>query len=377
MRRILSAICFLLAFSTASHGQEEAIVQTTGKKIVVYQDGTWIYVDSIPHYYIKPTDIKDLELPKINSKETIIYHSGFALKFNKTHRQSSWVAYELTKAETSKLYDRTDKFLPDPKIKSGMAKDVDYYKSGYDRGHLAPAGDMAWSMASITESFYYSNVSPQVPSFNRGVWKRLEDQVRSWAEENEKVFVVTGPVLNNQQSHIGPNKITVPSYFYKVVLDYSLPSVKGIGFILQNVASQDNLQSFVVSIDSVESLTGIDFFHLLPDDHENEIESTICLKCWSWKTTKKQSEENDNRLTASVQCKGITKAGAQCRNRTFQESGFCHVHSNQADGQNVGGENEKQKPFKQSTSVQCSGTTKAGSRCKRMTLDPSGRCYQH
>lgn len=173
-------------------------------------------------------------------------------------------------------------FIPDPYVTTGSARDIDYKGSGYDRGHLAPAADMAWSITTMAESFYFSNMSPQAPQFNRGIWKKLEELVRTWAIENESIYIVTGPILDNHLKRIGPDQVAVPEYYYKVILDYSSPEIKAIGFVLPNEGSSENLQHFAVSIDSVERLTGIDFFPLLPDHIETILEAHICLPCWSW-----------------------------------------------------------------------------------------------
>jgi endonuclease G len=138
---------------------------------------------------------RDLELPAVKKGEQVIRHAGYSFVYNEAYEQAAWVAYELTEKETDKQYDRTDKFIPDPSVITGSATDSDYSGSGYDRGHLAPAADMGWSSTSMAESFYFSNMSPQVPGFNRGIWKRLEEQVRSWAIEYDTIYVVTGPVL--------------------------------------------------------------------------------------------------------------------------------------------------------------------------------------
>ena len=123
-----------------------------------------------------------MEIPILKSKDSIVYHTGYSVSYNQKFRQANWVGYQLTKAETSKLFNRENKFIPDPLIK-GTDNGIDYEKSGYDRGHLCPAADMGFSKITMDESFYYSNMSPQVPQFNRGIWKSLETQVRNWAIE--------------------------------------------------------------------------------------------------------------------------------------------------------------------------------------------------
>jgi endonuclease G len=292
--------------------------------------------------------------------------------YNEKYKQANWVAYELTKQETNKIFERSNKFISDPQVKSVNTFNKDYAGSGYDRGHLAPAADMGWSATSMIESFYYSNMSPQQPGFNRGIWKKLEELVRTWAIENKAVYVVTGPVLAKGLSTIGNNKIAVPNYYYKVILDYKEPNIKGIGFILANESSKSALQNYAVSIDSVEKVTGLDFFYLLKDQEENLIEKELCINCWSWKSSKNSAKKNSS--TLSVQCAGITKAGARCRNKTLNITGFCYHH----EGQINSNTKVNSQPIKRnSNAVQCAGITQVGNRCKRMTTNATGRCYQH
>jgi len=330
MKKLLLTLMTLFLVQTMTFGQKEAKTND-GKLVVLYDNGTWLYADSIPLYTTKTSDIAKLEFPKTNSKEVIINHLGYSLVYSEPDEQAKWVAYELTKEETNKLYERTDKFIPDPYVKTKTANDKDYEGSGYDRGHLAPASDMGWSATAMAESFYYSNMSPQAASFNRGIWKKLEEQVRNWAIEYEKVYVVSGPVLKSGLPYIGANKVSIPNYFYKVILDYTQPDIKGIGFIMPNTGSSLPLQNYAVSIDSVENFTGIDFFSSLPDNQEEIIEKSLCLNCWDWKTNKKENNSKNNveKITTSVQCNGLTKTGERCKNKTLNTSGYCYLHENQ------------------------------------------------
>ena len=224
-----------------------------------------------------------MEIPKTGACDHVVYHTGYALLYDEIHEQPAWVAYELTKEETVSQFKRENKFITDPDVKTGTATNADYAKSGYDRGHLAPAADMEWSEITMKESFYFSNMSPQRPEFNRGIWKKLEDLMRDWAVENEKIYIVTGPILTPGLPTIGHNQVSVPQYFYKVVLDYTEPDIKGIGFILANEGSSQPLTTFAVSIDSVEKFSGLDFFPTLPDNVETSIEKNYSTKSWSWK----------------------------------------------------------------------------------------------
>lgn len=232
-----------------------------------------------------------IEIPLFESNDTIVKHSGYSVSYSHTFRQANWVAYQLTKLETVKLFDRSDKFIADPLI-MGTDNEKDYVGSGYDRGHLAPAADLSYSKITMDESFYYSNMSPQLPGFNRGVWKRLEDLTRDWAVEYDSLYIIVGPVLQDSLKTIGEHKIAVPNYYYKVILDYHTSEMKMIGFLFKNESSSESLQKFALPIDSVELITGIDFFPILSDEVEKKLESSVCLTCWNWGVIPKKTDIN-------------------------------------------------------------------------------------
>ncbi len=223
-----------------------------------------------------------LEFPSLHDSTQLIKHLGYSLEYSEACEQATWIAYSLTKQETSGLIERGDNFTVDPQVKTGSANKTDYLKSGYDRGHLAPAADMKWSEQAMDESFYFSNMSPQLPAFNRGVWKRLEEKMRDWAIIYDSILIVTGPVLNSSLTKIGPNEVCVPTHYYKVILDFKKTQSKAIGFIMPNSGSKEDLRSFAVSIDSVEQITGLDFFYQLKDSFELLLEKEVCLDCWEW-----------------------------------------------------------------------------------------------
>jgi endonuclease G len=278
--------------------------------------------------------IEHLEIPGIKSHDQIIKHRAYTLSYNETHEQANWVAYELTADETSGASERSSSFYEDPMVTSGSATNEDYSGAGYDRGHLAPAGDMTWSPEVMHESFYYSNMSPQVPSFNRGIWKKLETQVRTWAQLYQVIQVVTGPVLTDDLHSIGVHNVSVPAYYYKVILDYQAPDKKAIGFLMANASSTLPLQTFAVNIDQIEKITGIDFFPSLPDTEEALLESHIDIAAWDWQMHSTAGETEVGAGTShplhessgSVQCSGVTKKGLRCRNRTTNPSGRCQLH---------------------------------------------------
>lgn len=220
--------------------------------------------------------------PFDNNKDTVIRHTGYDLKYNEEYEQAAWVIYILTREEVlSGNSERTENFRPDTSVVTGSAALKDYAGSGYDRGHLAPAADMKWSLSAMSESFLLSNISPQVPGFNRGVWSRLESKVRDWAVENDSVLVITGPVLKGITKFIGENRVGVPQYYFKVITDISAPDYKAIAFILENRSSRADLFSFAVTVDSLENLTGYNFFSSLPDqDVIEKMESMLVTSDW-------------------------------------------------------------------------------------------------
>jgi len=283
MRRIILLILALVV-STWCYGQQKTEnitiiadnITIIAKNVTIIQ-GNAPDTDSI--YYLQ---IDNLEIPFTKEGDEIISHTGFSLLYNEAHEQADWVAYLHTKEKTKAVVERKDHFRTDPAVKTGSATDKDYTGSGYDRGHLAPAADMLWSFQSMDDSFFYSNMSPQSPSFNRGVWSRLETLVRNWAIEYDSIYVVTGPVLRAGLPSIGPNKVSVPEYYYKAILHYTSKDIKGIGFIVPNEGSSLPLQDFAVSIDSIQQVTGINFFSKLPDKQEKIIEETLCIPCWNF-----------------------------------------------------------------------------------------------
>ena len=213
--------------------------------------------------------------------DTIIERPGYALGYIEYHEQPAWVIYIMTKAEaTTKVAKRTNKFRSDPEIPTGSATTGDYRRSGYDRGHLASAADMAFSWQTMADSFFMSNMSPQKPAFNRGIWKRLEEQVRQIAIREKAIYVVTGPILPKKKTvTIGANQVTVPTHYYKVIFDLTPPR-KMIGFILPNEGSDRQLEDFAVTVDVVEKATGLDFFSALPKAVQERLESTISVSAW-------------------------------------------------------------------------------------------------
>lgn len=215
------------------------------------------------------TTIENISLEP-ESKGEIVRHTYYTISYSEENEQAAWVYYKLSSAINNGTQDRTDDFRADPLVSTGSASLADYKGSGYDRGHLCPAADMTQNKTSMSETFYLSNMSPQLAGFNRGIWSTLEDQVRKWAVDYENLYVVTGPIFKNNLGVIGPDEVTVPGYFYKVIYD---GKDKMIGLILPNGSSSKSIDQFVVPIDQIEQQTGIDFFPGMNDQLENQLEA--------------------------------------------------------------------------------------------------------
>jgi endonuclease G len=274
----------------------------------------WIFTPSSTVQTSSPVIVgQSLELPALRDNETIIMHTGYSLVYDEEHEQALWVAYDLTRSEVLGTHERADDFRVDPKIKTGSATLEDYRGSGYDRGHLIPAADLSWSEQAMSESFYLSNMSPQDPSFNRGIWSSLEAVVRNFAFTKGTVYVATGPVLTDgPYKKIGSSGVSIPKHYYKVILDASENHPVAIGFILPNEGSNKELSSFAVSVDEVEKITGIDFFTNLDDKIENRIEQTVSLRDWDFNRFQATDElrsmyagTTDQKAVEPVRQKGI------------------------------------------------------------------------
>lgn len=210
----------------------------------------------------------------------IIKHTYYTLSYNEKYKQANWVCYTLTDSMvTDNREERNASFKMDklgPKI---AAKSSDYIKCGYDRGHLCPAADMSFNATAMRESFLMTNISPQTPDFNRGIWKELETTVRKWAKKEHEIVVVTGPVFSTNKGTIGQDRILVPGKFFKIIYD-ATDEPRIIAFVLPNEKSDRPLTDFAVATDEVEKMTGFDFFSQLPDNIENQIEGKVELAGW-------------------------------------------------------------------------------------------------
>ena len=292
-------------------------------------------------------------LPKSNGE--LITHVYYTLSYNEKHEQAEWVHYYLDKNRILGNTERTNNFRVDNKVSTGSASLADYKGSGYDRGHLAPAGDMKRDKISMSQSFLLSNISPQNASFNRGDWKKLESLVRAWAENNA-LYVTTAGILENDLTTIGFNRVSVPKRFYKII--YNPKDQQMIAFLMPNEKITRPLISYVVSVNMIETLTGIDFYSEMEDELEDKLESQKSIKEWNFDSKLTSVPKTNNSNSISSQCSGIAKStGNQCRNKTKNENGYCYAHQKQSPDYTA--------PPKTNYVGRCNATTKKGTRCQR------------
>lgn len=218
--------------------------------------------------------IDGLELPAHDGD--ILRRKGYTLSYNGEWKIPRWVAWVLTADRLKGKAKRTDEFLPDPDLpERARAFDSDYYRSRYDRGHMAPAGDMKWSQQAMAESFLLSNICPQAPNLNRGDWNELEEQCRKWAQRGEVLYIVCGPVVKPDVKHkrvVGKGKVLVPDGFFKTVLVMG-DEPRAVGFLYPNEDCNSPIASYAVTVDSVEQVTGLDLYPSLPDELEARVEA--------------------------------------------------------------------------------------------------------
>lgn len=225
------------------------------------------------------------EMPKAEALEhqQVIKHLGYTVGFSTAWNIPYWVAYSLTREETNGTVKRKNSFSPDPMLKGDHVLHEDYTRSGYDRGHMAPAGDMKWSEQAMEESFYTTNICPQNRNNNAGDWKDLEELVRDLAREYGEIYICCGPIVTDASHTIGrERKIVVPQAFYKVLLRQKDDgSWTSIGFVMPNEAGNRPLMTYMHSVDEVESITNIDFFYQLPDSLEQIVEQDYTISDWT------------------------------------------------------------------------------------------------
>ncbi|GFO65682.1 DNA/RNA non-specific endonuclease [Geomonas paludis] len=212
----------------------------------------------------------------------LLCRKGFLLSHDAQRKTPLWVVERMTRERLQAKLKRTNNFRPDLDLPKGQRAELsDYRGSGYDRGHMAPAADMAWDEQAMSESFYLSNMVPQAGAgMNRGIWAELEEKVRRWVEQRGEVFIYSGPIYpKGAVKTIGRNQVAVPSALYKVVLDPARH--EALALIMPNQALEtEDMPKYLVPVREVERQTGLDFFSTLPKEEQDRIETSTPPALW-------------------------------------------------------------------------------------------------
>ena len=292
-------ICFLIILCLAAPflwSQQPSKTKEIQAQINTYKHS----IDSL-NYILEDLQLDEINqelqtffLPKIDSSENLISHKALFLVYDEQHEQAKWVLHKISTNILDGKVSRTNDFRIDPLVKSGSAEEKDYFLKtkkengkfnydgfGYDRGHLAPSADFRWSKKALSESYYYSNMSPQLPTFNRERWAELESLIRGYVYDNKSDLIVyTGPILNLNLKKVprSVNGVSIPEQFFKVVIDFK--AKKAIAYLMSQEKSNYPIEYYATTIDEIEALTGIDFLHQLDDEIEALIENQKDITFW-------------------------------------------------------------------------------------------------
>ena len=298
MKKITLVIIILFHCTFGKSQSTQQKIETLNEKIRVLNQEEDLLKNQIGELKLEKIreDIVNVGLPELKEGEEIISHAAMSLVYDEKHEQAKWVSHIIVPDVINGKVKRSNNFRKDPLVKTESASSRDYfikYKDkatgkykydgfGYDRGHLAPSADFRWSKKAVSESFFYSNMSPQRPKLNRGKWAKLEGLLRAYVIQNPntQLYVVTGPLLNDSLLVIeqSENKMSVPKFFFKVAMD--LKNERAIACTMPNKKLNYPIASYAVDINEVEEVTGINFFYQIEDGLEERLEAQNEFGVW-------------------------------------------------------------------------------------------------
>ncbi len=285
MKSAFSFSLLIIAISTIAQDDLKQQLEAKIQELDSLQQRTKELRSSIEDIKLKSiqVDLNSVGYPSCKEKVEVIHHTAYSLGYDEKHEQARWVMHAILPDIATGNVSRTNDFRVDPLVSTGTAVKADYWYSGYDRGHLAPSADFRWSQKALSESYFYSNMAPQKPELNREKWAELENLIRDYVlKHNEKLYVVTGGILTEglptMQNEGRKNEVSIPEVFYKVIMDTEGKDKRAIGFLVPNGTCNYPIMSYAVSVDSVESITGIDFFNGISG--AEELEKNIDIKAW-------------------------------------------------------------------------------------------------
>lgn len=283
---LLLIFCFLLINAVRSQSLEETIEReeqlieelNTAKKTTLKK------LEELKLKKIQQDLIK-VGLPQGDHGVQVVQHKAMVLGYDEKHEQARWVMHMVLPDIEEGNTSRTNDFRIDSLVTTCTAVKADYWYSGYDRGHLAPSADFRWSPIALSESYFYSNMSPQLPELNREKWAELENAVRDYVlNHKEPVYVITGPVLHDSlpsmKNEGRENEVSIPDMYYKVIIDITGEEKRGVAFLIPNGNCTYPIMSYATSIDVIERRTGLDFFSKIPEEVKSEVKEKYIEKDW-------------------------------------------------------------------------------------------------
>lgn len=295
MRTVVLAFGLFWTSNVFGQGVEDRISERTDRLAAIETESKSILneLEELRMEWIRE-QLDKLGYPKSVQEFETVKHSALTLGYSEKDEQAAWVQHIVIPEVEFANVSRTNDFRIDSLVTTGSAEETDYFLKevqpdgelkydgfGYDRGHLAPSADFRWSQKALSESYFYSNMSPQKPEFNRERWAELESWVRTYVIDfQEPVYVVTGPVLKEGLEQQGGNKVSIPAQFYKIILDLTGDEHKAIAFLMPNDHCAYPVSGYVTSVDEIEKLTGLDFFSTLDDVEESQLEAMNSIDSW-------------------------------------------------------------------------------------------------
>lgn len=230
--------------------------------------------------------------PRSTRKLNVLKNTAFALGYDDDRRNPAWVAYRISGKQRQDLsaYRRPSRFKVDRRTGT-QVEHADFTHSGFDRGHMAPSYAIfsRFGKGAQEETFLLSNICPQTPRLNRGLWKDLELVTSvsnlGWAVTCETIWIITGPIFAPDAATL-PSGVAIPSAFYKIILDIDgdPPRPRAMAFVIPNTDVQGVLEHpighYLKSIDHVEAMTRLDLYSDLPDEIEAALEEAPAQEVW-------------------------------------------------------------------------------------------------
>ena len=233
--------------------------------------------DNCPQFVVRGAPVTSLPA----GTTQYLCKQNYAIHYRYDTKTAEYVVEHVTLASVTGTSKREDDFRPDPAVpKQYQSILADYAGNPYDRGHLAPAGDNTQNDDTMSESFFLTNMVPQVPNHNRGIWKQLETAVRNWVLEGKDIYVVSGTIYSGQYLTIGKGQVGVPTHMWKVIIDRQ--NARAIAFLFPNAPLPvKDLPKYATTVEQIEQSTGINFMPQLTPTQQQVLEKQVDISLWS------------------------------------------------------------------------------------------------